>query len=91
MCFGRNCGEQAPIGVAVFGRAVEAKMAPEAAPSHALDQIRHLDIDHLPVVAGGDGDKHIGILSLRSVRRRLSAEVLARQQGVDRMYARAAT
>ncbi len=91
MCFGRNCGEQAPIGVAVFGGAVEVQVTREAAPSHVLDQIRHLDIDHLPVVASGDADKLIGILSLRSVRRRLSAEVLARQQGVDRMYARAAT
>ncbi len=66
---------------------VIAKVTPEVTLSDALDTIRHLDIEFLPVVTSGNGDKHIGILSLRSVRRRISAEVLAKQKEADDMYA----
>jgi Kef-type K+ transport system membrane component KefB/predicted transcriptional regulator len=66
---------------------VIAKVTPEVTLSDALDTIKHLDIEYLPVVTGSNGDKHIGILSLRSVRRRLSAEVLAKQKEADDMYA----
>jgi len=64
---------------------VIAKVTPEAALSEALETIRHLDIEFLPVVTTGDGDKYVGILSLRSVRRRLSAEVLAKQKESDNL------
>ncbi len=66
---------------------VVAKVTPEVALSKALETIRHLDIEFLPVVTSGNGDKHIGILNLRTVRRRLSAEVLAKQKEADDMYA----
>jgi len=70
---------------------VAAKVTPDVALSEALEKIRRLDIEYLPVVAAGDGDKHVGILSLRSVRRRLGAEVLAKQKEADNKYARAVT
>jgi CBS domain-containing protein len=66
---------------------VIAKVTPKVALSEALDTIRQLDIEYLPVVTGDNGDKHIGMLNLRSVRRRLSAEVLAKQKEADDMYA----
>ncbi|UCC96655.1 MAG: cation:proton antiporter [Phycisphaerales bacterium] len=65
---------------------VVAKVTPEEALSEALERIKQLDIEYLPVVTSGDGDKHVGILSLRSVRRRLGAEVLAKQKEADKMY-----
>ncbi len=64
---------------------VIAKVTPETALSEALETIRHLDIEFLPVVTSADGDKHVGILRQRSVRRRLSAEVLAKQKEADNL------
>lgn len=66
---------------------VIAKVTPKVTLSEALDTIRQLDIEYLPVVTGDNSDKHIGMLNLRSVRRRLSAEVLAKQKEADDMYA----
>jgi Kef-type K+ transport system membrane component KefB/predicted transcriptional regulator len=66
---------------------VIAKVTPEVTLSDAMDTIRHLDIEYLPVVTSGNGDKHVGMLNLRSVHRRLSAEVLAKQKEADDMYA----
>ncbi len=70
---------------------VVAKITPDRKLSEAMEMIRQLDIDFLPVVTSNNGDKHIGILSLRSIRRRLSAEVLSKQKEADDMYARTAT
>jgi NhaP-type Na+/H+ or K+/H+ antiporter len=60
-----------------------AKVTPETALSQALETIGQLDLEFLPVVTTSNGDKHIGILRQRSVRRRLSAEVLAKQKEAD--------
>ncbi len=62
-----------------------AKVTPQTPLSEALETIRHLDIEFLPVVTTDNGDKHIGILTQRSVRRRLSAEVLAKQKEADNL------
>ncbi|HUU20285.1 MAG TPA: cation:proton antiporter [Sedimentisphaerales bacterium] len=64
---------------------VIAKVTPETALSEALETIRHLDVEFLPVVTSADSDKHVGILRQRSVRRRLSAEVLAKQKEADNL------
>lgn len=60
-----------------------AKVTPETTLSEALEKIRQLDVEFLPVVTKSNGDKHIGILTERSVRRRLSAEILAKQKEAD--------
>jgi len=62
-----------------------AKVTPQTPLSEALETIRHLDVEFLPVVTTNNGDKHIGILTQRSVRRRLSAEVLAKQKEADNL------
>ncbi|MDH4239544.1 MAG: cation:proton antiporter [Phycisphaerae bacterium] len=62
-----------------------AKVTPETALSEALETISHLDIEFLPVVTTDNGDTHAGILRQRSVRRRLSAEVLAKQKEADNL------
>ncbi len=62
-----------------------AKVTPETALSEALETIRHLDVEFLPVVTTNNGDKHVGILTQRSVRRRLSAEILAKQKEADNL------
>jgi len=62
------------------------KVTPEVPLAEALETIKHLDLEYLPVVTSGNGDRHVGILSLRSVRRRLGSEVLAKQKEADGMY-----
>ncbi len=62
---------------------VIAKVTPETALSEALETIRHLDVEFLPVVTSSNDDKYIGILRQRAVHRRLSAEVLAKQKEAD--------
>ncbi len=59
------------------------KVTPDMALSDALEKIRKLDVEHIPVVASDDDDKFVGILGSRTVRRSLSAEVLLRQQKAD--------
>jgi CBS domain-containing protein len=56
---------------------------PDTPLARALDTARDLDLEQLPVVAAEDGDRYAGILDVRSVHRRLSAEVLARQKEAD--------
>jgi len=51
--------------------------------SEAFDVATRLDVEHLPVVASGEDDEFVGVLSCRAARRALSAEVLARQQEAD--------
>lgn len=52
--------------------------------SDAFEQARRFDVEYLPVVSSLQEDRFVGILDCRSVRRSLSAEVLARQQKADR-------
>jgi len=61
-------------------------VTPETALAEAIEKTRDLDVEQLPVVTAEDGDRYLGILDERSVRRRLSAEVLAKQKEADNMY-----
>jgi Kef-type K+ transport system membrane component KefB len=58
---------------------------PDTPLARAIDTARELDIEQLPVITGEDGYRYAGILDIRSVHRRLSAEVLARQKEADTM------
>jgi len=59
------------------------KVTPDMALSDALEEIRKLNVEHVPVVASSRDDSFVGILGDRVVRRSLSAEVLSRQQKAD--------
>jgi len=59
------------------------KVTPDMALSDALEEIRKLNVEHVPVVASGRDDSFAGVLGDRAVRRSLSAEVLSRQQKAD--------
>lgn len=58
-------------------------VTPDMLLSDALESIRRLDVEHLPVVASGKHDELLGVLGSRAVHRTLSAEVLSRQQRAD--------
>jgi CBS domain-containing protein len=58
---------------------------PATSLTDALEVMRELDAEQLPVVTAENGNCYVGILDHRSVRRRLSAEVLARQEEADRL------
>lgn len=59
------------------------KVTPDMALSDALEEIRKLNVEHVPVVASSRDDSFAGVLGDRAVRRSLSAEVLSRQQKAD--------
>lgn len=65
---------------------VIATTAPGLALADALEQTRHLDIEHLPVIASSEDKRLIGVVDCRVVRRKIAAEVLARQQKADMMH-----
>jgi len=65
---------------------VSESLKPDAPLSDALDEAKNLDAEFLPVTASDDGEKYLGILDVRAVYRRLSAEVLAKQKEADSMY-----
>ena len=66
---------------------VTEKVTPDVSLSRAMEIIRYHDMEYLPVVTSGDNDTHAGLLILKSVHRRLSTEVLAKQKEADDMYA----
>lgn len=63
-----------------------ATVTPEMALSEAIEKARELDAEQLPVVTAEDGNQYVGILDTRSIRRRLSAEVLSKQKEADNMH-----
>jgi len=65
---------------------IVAMLTPDIALTEAFEKTRHLDVEHLPVVASDQDDRLVGILNCRAVRRSLSAEVLSRQQKADSMH-----
>ncbi|MBN2132534.1 MAG: cation:proton antiporter [Sedimentisphaerales bacterium] len=65
---------------------VAATVTPQTALAGAIEKARDLDVEQLPVVTAEEDDRYLGILDERSVRRRLSAEVLAKQKEADNMY-----
>jgi CBS domain-containing protein len=62
---------------------IVGKVTPDMALSDALEKIRKLNVEHVPVVASSRDDSFVGVLGDRAVRRSLSAEVLSRQQKAD--------
>lgn len=64
---------------------IAAMLTPDIALGEAFEKTRHLNVEHLPVVASDQDDRLVGILNCRAVRRSLSAEVLSRQQKADSM------
>jgi Kef-type K+ transport system membrane component KefB/predicted transcriptional regulator len=62
---------------------VIGKVTPDMALSDALEKIRKLNIEHVPVVASNQDNSFVGVLGDRAVRRSLSAEILSRQQEAD--------
>ncbi|UCD50435.1 MAG: cation:proton antiporter [Phycisphaerales bacterium] len=68
-----------------------ATTTPTVPLSQAMETMRELNAEQLPVVTGDNGDRYVGILDERSVLRRLSAEVLAKQKEADSMYKPVAT
>jgi CBS domain-containing protein len=48
--------------------------------AEAVERMRAQELDFLPVVAGTDSGRLVGMLELRAVRRRLSQEILRRKR-----------
>ncbi len=65
---------------------VAGRITSDIALSEALEKIKRLGVDCLPVIASENRDEFIGILDAGTVHRRLSAEVLAKQKEADKMY-----
>lgn len=59
------------------------KVTPDMALSDALEKIRKLNVEYMPVVASSQDDSFAGLLGERAIRRSLSAEILSRQQKAD--------
>jgi Kef-type K+ transport system membrane component KefB len=60
---------------------------PDKPLEEAMERMRRYDLENMPVVAGDDGDKLVGILDYRMVNRKISAEVLHRRRKADEMAA----
>jgi len=61
------------------------KVTPDMPLSEALEEANKLAIEYIPVVASQKDNIFAGLLDCRTVRRELSAEVLARRQKADSM------
>ena len=56
-------------------------------PLHeALERMRQFKLDYLPVVAGADDDKLVGLVEQRSVNRALAEEIVRRQNLADNSH-----
>ena len=65
---------------------IVASITPDIALAEALDKMKRLDIEYLPVVDSNRNDELIGVLNTRAVHRRLSAEILNKQRQADIAY-----
>ncbi len=54
--------------------------------SEALDRMKKYDLEYLPIVSGDD-NKLLGIIDVRTVNRKISAEVLRKHEQADEMAA----
>ncbi|MHC4622826.1 MAG: cation:proton antiporter domain-containing protein [Planctomycetota bacterium] len=63
------------------------KTTPQKPLEEAMEHMRHYDLENIPVVAGEDSDKLVGVLDYRMVTRKISAEVLHRRKKADEMAA----
>jgi len=65
---------------------IVARLGPDAELSEAFNKTKQLGIEHIPIVNGGKGNEFVGVLDINAARRKLSAEVLAKQHEADSMY-----
>ncbi|MCK4752681.1 MAG: cation:proton antiporter [Planctomycetes bacterium] len=65
---------------------VIAKATPQLPLAEALEKATRLGLDSMPVVASKKTDEFVGLLDCLTVRRQLSAEVLAKQQKADSIH-----
>jgi len=63
-----------------------AETSPDMALSEAFDKTKQVGIEYMPVIDPKQNDKFVGVLDANAAHRRLSAEVLAKQQEADSMY-----
>ena len=61
------------------------KTTPKKPLEEAMEQMRLYDLENMPVVAGEDSDKLVGLLDYRKTLRKISAEVLHRRKMADEM------
>ena len=59
------------------------KTTPDTPLEEVIEKMEHFNLEEMPVVAAQDDDKLVGLLDLRAVNRRISAEVLHRRQQAD--------
>ena len=59
------------------------KTTPNTPLEDAMEQMRHYDLENMPVVKSEENKKLVGVLSYRMVNRKISAEVLRRRKLVD--------
>ncbi len=64
-----------------------ARVTPQMPLSEAFEQAKRYDLEYLPVVTSEEDTTLVGLLDCPSVRRALSAEVLARQERADNIHA----
>jgi len=62
---------------------VRDKITPQKPLDEAIEYMRHYDLENMPVVAGDDNDKLVGVLDYHKVLRKISAEVLHRRKTAD--------
>jgi len=65
---------------------VVATLTPELPLSEGLARAEKFDAEQMPVVVSETDNKFVGVFDSRLIRRRLSAEVLARQHKADSMH-----
>jgi Kef-type K+ transport system membrane component KefB len=61
------------------------KTTPNKPLEEAMERMRRYDLESMPVVAGGESDKLVGVLDYRKTLRKISAEVLHRRRVADEM------
>lgn len=59
------------------------KTTPNEPLEEVFEKMRHFSLETVPVVAGPNDSKLVGVLDFRAVNRRISAEVLRRRQEAD--------
>lgn len=61
------------------------RTTPDKPLQEAIEWMRRYDLENMPVVTAQDNDRLAGMLDLRMVNRRISAEVLSRRKKADEM------
>ena len=62
---------------------VQDKTAPNKPLEEIIEHMRRYNVEHMPVVAGEDSDRLVGILDLSKALRKISADVLHRRKTAD--------